>query len=137
MMNYIDSLICERKLGRVTCKIFRGSSIATVKDSLKSLNMLTTGLDYCKCLDQTGAKTRLIEILCFHLESDERVMNEDVAYDLVRTFLKSFPSETEYYVNEIWGGYEPLTRSFIDAGILAVKEEGLLGLLWVEDDEGP
>jgi regulator of replication initiation timing len=137
-MNFADQLEDKirdcRSEGYGICRIFHGREVVPLKKGLKQLGMLSTSLSFCIEVDKQKALEILVTALRYHLSSDTyEVMLENDSKEIAKQFIEAIPGMPKLYVNEIWGGYEPLTNHHYDRGIMAI-DKGIVAILWVMDD---
>lgn len=135
-MNICESLEKIRPIGKVTCSTFHGSQILPKKSRLKKSGFYALSEKFWLPIDVTGSKKLLLESICYHLEDDEKVIEEEKDEELINSLLDSFAEETKYFTNYD-GSFECISNSFLDVAIIMENSNGVIGLVCIEDNQQP
>jgi len=125
-----------RTTGKICCGVYHGKEIIPRKARFKNFG-LSDPTGWENELKPKEAEEIITNILSHHLESNRVVMEKEMAATLANAFIQSVPENAKFYSNQGVGyGPEPLSQAFMDTGIFC-ELNGIVGLLWVCDDEEP
>jgi len=135
-MNICEYLEIIRPIGKVTCSTYHGSRVLPKKERLKKSGFNALSEEYWLPIDNTDTKKLLLESICYHLEDDEKIIEEGKVSDLVSTLIDSFSEETKFYTNYD-GSFECISNSFLDVAVIMENNNGVIGLVCIEDSQQP
>tara|TARA_R110000868_G_scaffold266212_1_gene525078 strand:- start:295 stop:702 length:408 start_codon:yes stop_codon:yes gene_type:complete len=135
-MNICDSLEGIRPIGKVTCGTYHGEQVLSKKSRLKKSGFFTLSEEFWLPIDRAASKNLLIKSFCYHLEDDEKIIEEDNVSDLISAFIDSFSEDTKYSTNYD-GSFECISSSFRDIAIIMENNIGVTGFVCVEDSQQP
>jgi len=125
-----------RPVGKVTCSTFHGDQVLPKKARLKKSGYLVLQDEYWFEVDSEKSKSLLIKNICFHLEDDERLLDEVNVTSYVHALIDSFPIDTKFYTNYD-GSFECISDSFLDVAVSIENSSGVIGLICIEDSQQP
>ena len=133
-MNICESLERVRPIGKVTCSTYHGSQILPKKARLKKNGFYALSEEYWLPIDGIVSKKLLLESICYHLEDNEKVIEEKKVSGLVNALIDSFSEETKFYTNYD-GSFECISNSFLDVAVIMENNDGVTGLVCIEDSQ--
>jgi len=126
-----------RSCGQVICGIYHGKQVIDTKSRLKACGLDKMGFGVCSKIEKQDAKVLAQNALQKHIWTEQEVLSNEKSKKACDIFFSALHGDFELYTNYMWGGIEPISHNFIDKGILAVSKQGVVGILWVVDDEQP
>lgn len=135
-MDICTRIIEARSTGNICCGLYHGKNVIPRKDRFKAFGLADpTGWE--NELSKEEAENLIVNVLCRQLESGRKVIEREKAESLANAFVTSFPENAKFYSNRgVGSGPEPLSKSFIDTGVFC-ELNGVVGLLWVCDEQEP
>ena len=141
LMSSICRRIEERRGAQVTtCRTYYGHDVRPRKEALAALGFRDIPDDLWVTVDREGAVDLLTDCLAKDLAYSVEVVPMAEARSLASAFIEQFGPDATFLTNvHKYGeasayGWEPISRSTFDAGIL-VHEHGLAGIFWVTGED--
>lgn len=121
-----------RPEGKVTCKLFHGRQVVSRKMRLEVEGFYPLPGELWNPIDKGDAINLALKSLCYHLDSEKKLLDKEQVLTLVTAFLAVF-SESSVFSTNYDGSFECISHSFLDIAILIENKSGVTGLLCVED----
>lgn len=131
-MNICDSIERIRPIGKVTCSIFHGVQVLPKKKRLIKSGFVPLPDEYWVPIKKEEAQKLILQSICYHLEDDEKILEESKVFELISSFVESFSDESRFVTN-FDGSFECISHSYLDIAVVIENSKGVLGLICIED----
>ena len=134
-MNICEQLSSIRPEGKVLSKVFHGSQILSLKTTLKREGYYALSDEFWEQISEAEATKLISESICYHLDSGDKLLEEEKVLPLVAEYFKMLPSNCTLKTNNK-SGFECVSHSSLDVAVIA-ELNGIVGLICIEDNESP
>jgi hypothetical protein len=135
-MKICESLKSIRPVGKVTCATFHGSQVLPRKSRIKKSGFYAIPDEFWLPVSIKAAKDLILKGICYHIEDDEKIVEEETVAPLVECLFDGFNKNISFYTN-FNGSYECISHSFLDIIVLMENNNGVVGLVCIEDEQQP
>lgn len=133
---YISRALEEiRPKGKVTCKTFHGKEVVSKKNRLTKNGFYALPDEHWVLINEKQAKRILIDSFCYHLEDNEKILEECFVTPSINELMSSFSLETKFFTTFHSDSFECISNSFLDIAVIMENSDGVIGFVCVEDIE--
>ncbi len=132
MMHICESLRTIRPTGKVVCDVFHGSQVLPRKVRIRKCHYHAIPDELWSPISGADAQRLVLKSICYHVEDNETILDEDLVSPLVDELFNSFADDVSFFTND-----DCISHSIYDVAVIAENANGVVGLVCIEDDQQP